>query len=547
MDFLSDMFTDLCELIYRAVADILSWILALLGEWDWVALSDEIYYAAIPFVPQFQVVVAASYALVIVVGGLIIMSQEALQTRYSVREIAPRLIVGFLLSGLAVTICYEAFKLNWGIVSAFLDTPSGWVPEANAETQAFEDEFGQLGWSIEGMTAADYLLATVYKLVCIVAVAILLVTTILRNIAWFFVVALSPAALACHGLPMTERFAVYWWRMLGACLASSIGQSILIWIYLQMNASLYFGMINDIVPMDGVYAIVLVWMMWRLHIECFKIARGRPISIPGSRMLAAFVMSKAATAGHGRKREISVPDTVWGRKMQAPWNKRGQDGNTPPDRFPDLPPEPEGFNEWAGFRAGADARRTAEAGAPDGPPSRLQDAAPVPAEGGQPVRVRPVTYPDGGHGPVPADPRKGPEATSPLADAAPAEVPIESIPDGTLLRTRPPEAPPKVRVRQDQVVPLAQRRTEATDANREREADATAAANKQQAQARQEQAERRQQAAKDQAELRRKATAAMAAMAARNGKDATVHEVPPAREAHAFPPPQPAPKPEGGK
>ncbi|MEU5874733.1 hypothetical protein AB0A73_24620 [Glycomyces sp. NPDC047369] len=251
MDVLSDLFTDLCELIYRAIADILSWLLALLRDWEWVALSDDIYYAAIPFVPQFQVVVASSYALVIVVGGVIVMSQESLQTRYSVREIAPRLVVGFLLSGLAVTICFQAFQLNWQIVGAFLDTPEFTKPEVMGETEAFEDEFGMLGWSMEEMTAADYLLAAVYKLVCIAAVVVLLVTAILRNVCWFFVIALSPAALACHGLPVTERFAVYWWRMLGACLASSIGQAVLIWIYMQMTGAVYFGMVNDIVPMDG--------------------------------------------------------------------------------------------------------------------------------------------------------------------------------------------------------------------------------------------------------------------------------------------------------
>ncbi|MCD0444299.1 hypothetical protein LO763_11765 [Glycomyces sp. A-F 0318] len=539
MDILSDLFTDLCELIYRAIADILSWVLALLREWAWVALSDEIYYAAIPFVPQFQVVVAASYALLIAIGGFVVMSQESLQTRYSIREIAPRLIVGFLLSGLAVTICYQAFQLNWQIVSAFLDTPYGFVPESGTETAAFEDEFGMLGWS-EEMTAADYLLATVYKLVCIVAVALLLVTAILRNIAWFFVIALSPAALACHALPVTERFAVYWWRMLGACLASSIGQAILIWIYVQMTGSLYFGMINDIVPMDGVYAIVLVWMMWRLHLEVFKIARGRPLSVPGSRLLAAAFLSKAASGGRDRK--IAISDKAWGRKLEPPWKRRrkgSEADGAAPDRFPDLPPEPEGFGPWADFRTGQDDRRDAASARDAEPPSPLRDAAPVPAGGDGPVRVRPVRYPEGGHRPAPTDPQAGPAPDSPLGDAGPepehGAVPLSEVRDGTLLRVQPPEEPPTVRVRTADVVPLAERRAEATDANREREADAVAEANKIEARALQEQTE-----------LRRRAQAAMRRMAA-GGTGAAVHEVPPAREEHAFPPPKAAPRPEGGE
>lgn len=527
MDFLADMFTELCELIYRAVADILSWVLALLGEWDWVALSDEIYYAAVPFVPQFQVVVAASYALMIVVGGFIIMSQEALQTRYSIREIAPRLIVGFVLSGLAVTICYEAFRINWSIVGAFLDTPAGSIPEAGAETEEFEEEFSQLGWS-EEMTAADFLLATVYKLVCIVAVAILLVTTILRNIAWFFVVALSPAALACHGLPVTERFAVYWWRMLGACLASSIGQAILIWIYLEMTGSLYFGMINDIVPMDGVYAVVLVWMMWRLHIECFKIARGRPISIPGSRMLAAFVMSKAAGAGHGRKRDISVSDSAWGRKMQAPWHKRGNSGDTAPDRFPDLPPEPEGFADWADFRNDVDARQEASPPRPvalvnsppapaDGPVSPLADAGPVGVDGQPKV--------GGSNGPSgrgeAQKPRPNPRAgapVSPMDDAAPsddataaatkpnwANDPLTAVPDGTLLPRKEPEPMP-VMVRADEVEMLRSRQNVAELERWEQQSEQA-----------EREAQARAEATQRQAELRQAAAAAMARMAAAPG------------------------------
>ncbi|MEU5874734.1 hypothetical protein AB0A73_24625 [Glycomyces sp. NPDC047369] len=284
-------------------------------------------------------------------------------------------------------------------------------------------------------------------------------------------------------------------------------------------------------------------MMWRLHLECFKIARGRPVSIPGSRLLAAAFLSRAGSSG--RKRTIDVSDSAWGRKMEPPWKRRKQSESgdqAAPDRFPDLPPEPAGFGDWAAFRAGVDAQRTNPTSAEAGR-SPLEDGAPVPT--GSAVRIRSVRYPEGGHRPAPVGEQAGPSPDSPLADAGPGpvqgEVPLSERRDGQLLRVRPPEEPPVVRVRTDQVVPLAERRTEAVDANREREADAAAAAVKASA----EERRRQEQAALEQAELRARAKAAMARMAGANG-GAAVHEVPPARKEHAFPPPKPAPRPEGG-
>ncbi len=168
-------------------------------------------------------------------------------------------------------------------------------------------------------------------IISIVCLLVLVVTWVMRFIALFMVVGLAPIALACHGLPITEQFAHLWWRMLGACMASSIGQAGLIWMWHDLR-ELFLDHEDNLLGYSFItghaYFVVLVWMMWKVHTESFRIARGRPTRVPGSRLLAAFVMSKFADRG-GRKpkRKISTPGTIWGTDMtRPPWRRKAPDG-----------------------------------------------------------------------------------------------------------------------------------------------------------------------------------------------------------------------------
>ena len=50
----------------------------------------------------------ACYVLLVLIGGVIVMSHETLQTSYSAKEIAPRLVTGFLAANLSMVLMTRA-------------------------------------------------------------------------------------------------------------------------------------------------------------------------------------------------------------------------------------------------------------------------------------------------------------------------------------------------------------------------------------------------------------------------------------------------------
>ncbi|WP_026930188.1 hypothetical protein [Glycomyces tenuis] len=345
-DTVNDMMDAVITWLYDLLAYLARVILHMLSA-DFTLLSTDAMQYGILLGSGFKVLVFASYAIVIVVGGFLVMSHETLQTRYSLREIAPRLVIGMLLTGIIWTIVHQAVVANNDVVNALVsidisdegaictDPAYDWRTDDIAECDWQEGaEHSQFAYWVSFSPRADQeieLFHIIMIIISIVCLLVLLVTSILRYIVLFFVATLAPIAVACHGLPITEQFAHLWWRMLGACMASSIGQAALIWMWHEMRTYLP-DEDDDLLGYSSitwhVHLMVLVWMMWKVHAEAFRIARGRPVKVPGSRLLAAFVMSKFAGRGHKPKRKFSTPGTIWGTDMRRPpWRREKTDSD----------------------------------------------------------------------------------------------------------------------------------------------------------------------------------------------------------------------------
>lgn len=554
-DWLVEALEGFLEFWQGVFAGIRDGLISFLVEMDWIHLSSMSWNTGKPLATEFLALAYIGYGLVIVVGGFLVMSHETIQTRYTVREIAPRLVAGLLLAGLSAMLVQQAMEVNNSIVDGFstiaveanssgvlhLEGLPKWLdPDAweNAEWD-YLNCVAEKGEDSCESEKPNVMVDILWILLTIICLLVLIFTAFIRNIAFFFVIVCAPVALACHGLPVTEWAATLWWRMLGACMASSIGQAALVWVWVKMTYGFYWGHLFHIQVVD-LYLLVIVWMMWKVHQQAFRIARGRPLQIPGSRLAQALVMSKALDMMGGRSRNRSNKDADKRRSPEKPKPE------APANRFPDLPPEPEAFKDWAAFRGDVDTRRdqvpSRSASPADTAASPLDDGAPVSVDG-QPA-VGGSTAPDGPAGAQPPRPNPrsqapaspmddaAPEADATRANATPTADPLAAVPDGTLLE-RPEPVPPAVHVRTDEVVPLAERRTEATEANRRRDAETAAEA-----------AKARAKAAQEHAELRRKASAAMARMAASPGS--RPNEIPAAGPSHHAPPPQPGTAPGSG-
>lgn len=311
--FLSvDPMDELMEWVYRAIHDcvepVWSWAIDVGG----VRAPDTSIVA--PVHEGMTMLVMASYAVMVVAGGLIAMTHETLQTRYSVKEILPRLVLGLGLVWASLLILEGATGVVDDVVSALIDLDDGELDHTAFGTEGPSSlliAMYELS-ALSGLSKMS-LMALLSAVLLLAGALVLLVSAFMRWLAMLAVVALAPLALACHGLPVTEGAARLWWRMLAACMASSIGQAgcLFLWRYIAWDATgqprgeldYYKSGGTDGYFLGVVYMLITVWAMWKVHTSAFQWARGRPVRIPGARMVAGMVAWRAMDKlGVGRKR-----------------------------------------------------------------------------------------------------------------------------------------------------------------------------------------------------------------------------------------------------
>ena len=157
------------------------------------------------------------YSLFILLAGVLLMGYESVQTRYSVREIAPRLMFGFLAGALSLTVAGFAVDTANALATALLDggidPHSGAVGLRQLLTSAVSTDNGALFLLLLGFAV-------------VVALVVVLLGYVVRVLLTVILIAGAPIALMFHALPQTEGIASWWWRTFGACLAIQVVQSL---------------------------------------------------------------------------------------------------------------------------------------------------------------------------------------------------------------------------------------------------------------------------------------------------------------------------------
>jgi hypothetical protein len=198
------------------VTDALNPVLSLLG--STVLSTPDV--TAMPRVSEIWTTMAllanSLYVLFVLAGGAIVMTHETLQTRYALKDIAPRLFAGFLVGNASLAllglIIHLADALSAGIMGQGLDPQAAGTALAHMITGSILNT-GGIFLSILGLVAA-------------VMAVVLLVTYMVRVALMVLLAVAAPVALACHALPHTEGFARWWWRAVLGTLAVQLGQSL---------------------------------------------------------------------------------------------------------------------------------------------------------------------------------------------------------------------------------------------------------------------------------------------------------------------------------
>jgi len=131
--------------------------------------------------------------LLVLAGGALVMTHETLQTRYSIKEIAPRIVVAAVAANASLSIAGVAIRFSNALSQAFLG--QGVDPATAMATMR--------GLIMAPLASGGIFLVLIGIVIAILAV-VLLVVYIVRIVLVILLVAAAPLALICHAWPPIE-------------------------------------------------------------------------------------------------------------------------------------------------------------------------------------------------------------------------------------------------------------------------------------------------------------------------------------------------------
>lgn len=157
------------------------------------------------------------FVLLIVIGGITVMGHQTVQSAYTVKDIAPRLVVGMVAAHLSLFVVGKAIYFANGLSAALA---SQGVPVDQTAQQ-----LSKIMWhAVDPVDQGAFVILVVAAAVLLGLVLVLMF--IIRLMLTVLLIAAAPLALACHALPQTEHLAKLWWRAFAGLLAIQVAQAL---------------------------------------------------------------------------------------------------------------------------------------------------------------------------------------------------------------------------------------------------------------------------------------------------------------------------------
>lgn len=233
---------------------------------------------------SFEMVVAV-YGLLILIGGIVVMSHESVQTRYSVKEIGPRIVIAFLASTLSLFFADKLIRLANAFSAAILGDGVNPPALGNTLSEATNGAF----------TGGLFLILTV--LVLVVVGLGLLIVYVVRVMLTVLLVITGPVFLMFHALPHTDGLARWWWRATTIVVTIQIGQSFVLIVAVKtlLSGGIHlfssFGALGTIIG-----AIGLFYVLFKLRLSQGDLDRGDKLASIVSMSVAIFTLPLSVVA-----------------------------------------------------------------------------------------------------------------------------------------------------------------------------------------------------------------------------------------------------------
>ena len=218
-------------------------------------------------------IAAGIYVLFITAGGVTVMGYETVQTRYALKQIAPRLLFGMVAAATSLTVMGKAIALANALSQAVMGIDLSDAGQGLVERVVPFNLFGAAG-------------ARLYLLIIAVVVVVLILAVLLGYIVRVALMAVlavaAPLALSCHAHPLTEAVARLWWRALAGCLAIQVAQSMTFIVALKLffaPGATVLGLPKPSQFGTMLAGLALFWVLFKTPGWCMRLVfRSTPIS-----------------------------------------------------------------------------------------------------------------------------------------------------------------------------------------------------------------------------------------------------------------------------
>lgn len=340
------------------------------------------------------------YVLFVIAAGVLVMTYQTVQTSAAVKEILPRLVLGFVASNASFMIIETMRELGNAISMNMLD--GAFTPEAitNALLRTLNSAGGEILLFLFLVLLGSQLLI------------FFIFAAIIRIVLWILLTIAAPLALACHALPQTDGLARLWWRAMITLLVIQIAQAlvlrIMVTLFLDREVAPSFLELAQNTA-DVLLIICCLYVACRIPFWGFK----QLFNIQGSPVVRVLKTVAALVVFRNVGRALSaVRGTAASRAASraAPVPRRGPPPNTggPPPRSGPSRPTPSPGGPGRGPRPGAG---TGPGRNPRGGPGRGRGPGRGPRSPGTGPGRNPRGGPGRGTGPGPGPtppPRPGP-------------------------------------------------------------------------------------------------------------------------------------------
>ncbi len=313
------------------------------------------------------VIADTCYVLLVLAGGLIVMGHQTVQVSYAVKDIAPRLVVGFIAANLSLLLAGKAI--------AFADGMSAALAGQGLDPAAAGAMLRSLIERVIGEGSMFFILLALFAVALVLVLTIIYVARLMLTVV---LIAMAPLALACHALPQTEGFARWWWRAFAGILLIQSAQALVLVaamrvFFTEQWAPLIVGPLGGdagTAAFEGVQLLCLLYILIRIPFWIY-----RRVWSPGGRsplrsavrfVFAAAVLRRITPALSGRG----------GGAARA--GARHAGSGTGPGTRPSARPLPPGGPPRSSPGASPGGPRGGGPGAPGGGPSSGPHAPPNP-------------------------------------------------------------------------------------------------------------------------------------------------------------------------